>query len=105
MFKSLYTYKELDKISKDLEPYNDVISRCFNIDTLPTYNDYFNSLSSYELQSNYKDIYKEFYLIEYRINKLPIEIWNIIIEYYLYNYLYWLSLFKVFKIDSIFCMN
>ena len=92
MFKLSYTYEELDKITKNLLPFNNILSKYFNIEKLETYNEYFHSLTMTQLQSNYKDIYEQFYLIEYRINKLPIEIWDIIIKEYLYDYIYKLKI-------------
>lgn len=87
MFELFYTYEELDKVIENLSPFKDILFKYFKIEKLETYDDYFHSLTITQLQSNYKDIYKQFYLIEYRINKLPIEIWNIIIKYYLYDYI------------------
>lgn len=92
MFELFYTYEELDKITNNLSPFKDIISKYFNIEKLETYNEYFQSLTMTQFQSNYKDIYEQFYLIEYRINKLPIEVWNIIIKYYLYDYIYKLQI-------------
>tara|TARA_Y100000591_G_C21728191_1_gene642542 strand:+ start:268 stop:993 length:726 start_codon:yes stop_codon:yes gene_type:complete len=92
MLQLSYSYEELDKITKNLSSFKDILSKYFNIEKLETYNEYFQSLTMTQLQSNYKDIYEQFYLIEYRINKLPIEIWNIVIKYYLYDYIYKLKI-------------
>ena len=92
MFELSYTFEELDKITSDLNSFNHILKKYFDIDKFPTYNDYFKSYSNLELQNKYKHIYEIFYLIEYRINKLPIEVWNIIIKHYLYHYIYKLKI-------------
>ena len=88
MFKLSYTFEELNEITSDLNSFDHILTKYFDIEKFPTYDDYFKSHTNLELQNKYKHIYEDFYLIEYRINKLPIEVWNIIIKHYLYHYIY-----------------
>ena len=92
MFKLSYTFEELDKVICDLHSFGHILTKYFDIDKFPTYSDYFKSHTNFKLQNKYKHIYENLYLIEYRINKLPIEVWNIIIKHYLYNYIYKLNI-------------